>query len=377
MQIARCFRDEDLRADRQPEFTQLDVEMSFCTQEMIMQLMEACMRYVWEAALGIALPASFVRLTHAQALQQFGTDKPDLRFKLELADVKHIFMGSEFLTFRTLAKSESGAILVLRYPGGGALSRREFDALSEVAKLHGAKGMAWIALAADGFKSSIARFLDAASVDALRRATSAQDGDALLLFADSRDAALAAAGRMRNEVAERAGLRSPQTFAFAWVTGFPLFEREEESGAVISSHHPFTAPVDDQWNLLERDPLGMRAQHYDLVLNGFELGSGSMRIHNPELQRKVFRLLGLSDEQIHERFGYFLNALDYGAPPHGGMALGVDRIVMLAVGETNIRDVIAFPKNQMAKDVMMDAPAPVGENLLRDLHLRTTVTPDR
>lgn len=377
MQIARCFRDEDLRADRQPEFTQLDVEMSFCTQEMIMQLMEACMRYVWEAALGIALPVSFVRLTHAQALQQFGTDKPDLRFKLELADVKHIFMGSEFLTFRTLAKSESGAILVLRYPGGGALSRREFDALSEVAKLHGAKGMAWIALAADGFKSSIARFLDAASVDALRRATSAQDGDALLLFADSRDAALAAAGRMRNEVAERAGLRSPQTFAFAWVTDFPLFEREEESGAVISSHHPFTAPVDDQWNLLERDPLRMRAQHYDLVLNGFELGSGSMRIHNPELQRKVFRLLGLSDEQIHERFGYFLNALDYGAPPHGGMALGVDRIVMLAVGETNIRDVIAFPKNQMAKDVMMDAPAPVGENLLRDLHLRTTVTPER
>ncbi|MDQ6932538.1 MAG: aspartate--tRNA ligase [Candidatus Eremiobacteraeota bacterium] len=377
MQIARCFRDEDLRADRQPEFTQLDVEMSFCTQEQVLALVEACMQRVWRTALGIELPGPFGRLSHRDAVQRYGTDKPDLRFSLELAEVTEIFGSSEFAAFRSVAQSEQGCIVALRYPGGGARSRREFDALTEVAKLHGAKGMAWIALGTDGLKSSIARFLDGAAVDALRRATSAQAGDAILLFADVRDPALAAAGRMRNEIGERAKLRSPQEFAFAWVTDFPLFVRDEQSGAIVSSHHPFTAPNDDQWGLLEDDPLSMRAQHYDLVLNGFELGSGSIRIHEPEAQRKVFSMLGLSDEEIDERFGFFLRALDHGAPPHGGMALGIDRTVMLAVGETNIRDVIAFPKNQMAKDVMMEAPALVGENVLRDLHLRTALTPDR
>lgn len=377
MQIARCFRDEDLRADRQPEFTQIDVEMSFCTQEQVMQLMEACIADVWKMALGIALPGPFARLSHAEALQRFGSDKPDLRFDLELADVTGVFRSSEFATFRALAQSGDGAIVALRYPDGGALSRREFDALGEVAKVHGAKGMAWITLGIDGVKGSIARFLDTAALDAVRAGTRAQTGDAMLLFADARDLALATAGRMRNEIGERAKLRSPQDFAFAWITDFPLFARDAESGAIIPSHHPFTAPNDDQRGLLENDPLSMRAQHYDLVLNGFELGSGSIRIHNPEFQRRVFAVLGLSDEQINERFGFFLNALDYGAPPHGGMALGIDRIVMLAVGETNIRDVIAFPKNQMARDVMMEAPGPVGENVLRDLHLRPTVTAHR
>lgn len=376
MQIARCFRDEDLRADRQPEFTQIDVEMSFCTQEEVMQLMEACIADVWKMALGIDVPSPFVRLSHREALQRFGSDKPDLRFDLELANVTDVFSSSEFGTFRTLARS-GGAIVALRYPGGGTLSRREFDALGEVAKLLGASGMAWVALGIDGVKGSIARFLDTAALDTVRTATCAQMGDAVLFFADTPDVALATAGRMRNEIGERAKLRSPQDFAFAWITDFPLFARDAESGAIISSHHPFTAPNDDRWDLLQDDPLRMRAQHYDLVLNGFELGSGSIRIHKPEYQRRVFAMLGLSDEQINERFGFFLNALDYGAPPHGGMALGIDRIVMLAVGEVNIRDVVAFPKNQMARDVMMEAPSPVGEDVLRDLHLRPAVMPAR
>ena len=211
----------------------------------------------------------------------------------------------------------------------------------------------------------------------MRAATHAQTGDAVLFFADVRDVVLPTAGRMRNEIGERAHLRPPEKFAFAWVTDFPLFVREPGSGAIQPAHHPFTAPAEDQWNLLDEEPLAMRAQHYDLVLSGFELGSGSIRIHKPEFQRRVFALLGLSEAEIEDRFGFFLDALDYGAPPHGGIALGIDRLVMLAAGESNIRDVIAFPKNQTARDVMMDAPGAVDERLLRDLHLRTNVTPDR
>ncbi len=265
-----------------------------------------------------------------------------------------------------------GAIVGLRYPAGAALSRRDFDALTELAKQNGAKGMVWIALGSDGVKSSAAKFIDAGAAAKLAERLEAETGDALLLFADARDAALAAAGKMRIEVGERCSLRDPGKFAFAWVTDFPLFERDEVTGEPAPAHHPFTAPSEGQWDLIETEPLQMRAQHYDMVLNGFELGSGSIRIHKPEFQRKIFTMLGMTAQEIDDRFGFFIRALDYGAPPHGGMALGIDRIAMLAVGETGIRDVIAFPKNQMARDVMMNAPSPVDPRLVRDLGLNIT-----
>jgi aspartyl-tRNA synthetase len=375
IQIARCMRDEDLRADRQPEFTQLDVEMSFCTQEEIMEVMESCMRSAWRVVLGIDVPA-FPRLTHAQALERYGTDKPDLRFGLELSNVSDAFADTEFTVFKTVLQG-GGTVVGLRYPGGAALSRREFDSLTDLAKSFGAKGMVWIALAADGAKSPVQKFLSEAAIERVRVACNAETGDALLLFADARDAALAAAGRMRNEVGERCGLRDAKAFAFGWVTDFPYLEVDQQTGAPIPAHHPFTAPAEGEWDLIETDPSQMRAQHYDIVLNGFELGSGSIRIHQSEAQRRILVMLGMSQEQIEERFGFFLRALDYGAPPHGGMALGIDRIVMLACGEQNIREVIAFPKSQTGRDVMMDAPSPVPAELLRELHLKSTAPPEK
>ncbi|MBV9233003.1 MAG: aspartate--tRNA ligase [Candidatus Eremiobacteraeota bacterium] len=367
VQIARCMRDEDQRADRQPEFTQLDVEVSFCTQEEVLETMESCMRYVWQRVLGVEL-APFPRLTHKEAVERYGLDKPDLRFGLELADVTTFFGGTEFAVFRSVVAG-GGAIVALRYPGGAALSRRDFDALTETAKQFGGKGMVWIALSSDAPKSPAAKFLTEADVTAVRDALAAQDGDALLLFAGEPALAYAVAGKMRNDVAERCKLRDPDAFSFAWVTDFPYLEIDEATGLPAPAHHPFTSPAPGDWELIESAPLQMRAQHYDLVLNGYELGSGSIRIHKPEQQRRIFEMLGMSPNEVEERFGFFMRALDYGAPPHGGMALGIDRIVMLACGEETIREVIAFPKNQVARDVMMDAPAEVPAQSLRDLLL--------
>ncbi len=369
MQIARCMRDENQRADRQPEFTQLDVEMSFVTQDEVLEIMESCMRAVWRNVLEVDL-APFPRFTHAQVLERYGSDKPDLRFGLELHRVDDVFTGTDFAVFRSVLE-QRGAIVALRYPGGASLSRRDFDALTESAKSEGAKGMVRIALASEGTKSSAAKFIGESQILQLRERTGAQTGDAMLLFADSQSAALSVAGKLRGVVGERCGLVDPHAFAFAWVTDFPLFEPDEETGAPMPAHHPFTAPAPGQWELLEREPFAMRAQHYDMVLNGYELGSGSIRIHEPQFQRRIFSMLGMTPEQIADRFGFFIRALDYGAPPHGGMALGIDRIVMLAAGESSIREVIAFPKTQTARDAMMDAPSPVPQKALRELGLKT------
>lgn len=370
MQIARCMRDENARADRQPEFTQVDVELAFCTQEEVLETMESCVHYVWKTALDVDLPR-FPRLSYDEAMSKYGSDKPDLRFGLELANVNDVFAGTEFVVFKSVIES-AGAITALRYPGGASLSRRDFDALTEEAKSAGGKGMVWVALGADGTKSSAAKFISDDHVAKLREATGAQTGDALLLFADARNLSLAVAGRMRNLVGDRCGLRNPEEFKFCWVLDFPYLEIDEETGQPVPAHHPFSSPGEGQWDLIDTQPLKMRAQHYDMVLNGFELGSGSIRIHKAEQQRKIFRMLGMTDEQIEDRFGFFVRALEYGAPPHGGMALGVDRIVMLICGEDNIRDVIAFPKNQAFRDLMMDAPSGVPGELLRDLYLRST-----
>ncbi len=367
MQIARCMRDEDLRSDRQPEFTQLDVEMSFCSQEEVLDVMESCMRFVWKRVLSLEL-APFPRMAFADAMERFGTDKPDVRFGLELARVGDLFASTEFAVFKSVLES-GGEVVGVRYPGGAALSRREFDALVDDAKQSGAKGMVWVALGADGVKSSAQRFIGEAQADPIAQRLRAERGDALLLFADERDAVFTVAGKMRSEIARRCGLRRDDDFAFCWVTDFPYLEIDAETGKPVPAHHPFTAPMEGEWDLIERDPLRMRAQHYDMVLNGYELGSGSIRIHKPELQRRIFEMLGMSREQVEEQFGFFVRALDYGAPPHGGMALGIDRIAMIACGEENLHEVIAFPKTQTARDLMMDAPAPASEKQLRDLHL--------
>jgi len=372
MQIARCMRDEDSRADRQPEFTQVDVEMSFCTQEDVLETMESCIRYVWKNVLDIDL-APFPRLTHEEAMERYGIDKPDLRFGLELADVGATFAQTEFGVFKGALES-GGAVVALRYPGGAALSRRDFDALTETAKEVGAKGMVWIGLVADGVKSSAAKFLTDDDIAAVRAALEAATGDAILLFADSRDVAFGVAGKMRNEVGARCKLRDPGVFAFAWITGFPYLEVDAE-GNIFPAHHPFTSPAEGQWELIDTQPRKMRAQHYDMVLNGWELGSGSIRIHKPDQQRRIFEMLGMTKEQVEDRFGFFVKALEFGAPPHGGMALGIDRIVMLAAGEENIREVIAFPKNSVFRDVMMDAPTAVPQGLLDDLYLKSTAPP--
>ncbi|MDQ6943889.1 MAG: aspartate--tRNA ligase [Candidatus Eremiobacteraeota bacterium] len=381
MQIARCFRDEGQRADRQPEFTQVDVEMSFVQQDDVVAMMEGCMRSVWQRALGETIPDPLPRLTYAEAMRRYGSDKPDLRFDLELADVTDAFRGSAFSLFATLAESDANNIVAVRYPGGASLSRREFDNLTELVKSYGGKGMAYVTFG-DGVKGSIAKFLDEKLVERLRQGLGATgnvpgdgQGDALLLIGDTSRAAYEVAGKLRLEIGDRLKLRDPQKFAFCWVLGFPLFERDEESGEITFSHHPFTAPLSGQEALFDTDPLAITAQHYDLVLNGYELGSGSIRNHVPEFQRRVFKRLGLSDEQIDDRFGFFMEALSYGAPPHGGMALGIDRIAMIACGESNIREVIAFPKNQMARDVMMDAPSSVPDQALNELGLRIAPPP--
>jgi aspartyl-tRNA synthetase len=359
MQIARCFRDEDPRADRQPEFSQLDVEMTFVGEEEVMAMMEGAMRAVWHHALNSSIPDPIPRMRHADAMRRFGSDKPDLRFDLELVDVHDVFAGAgiKFLEAAAAGPRAGSRIVAVRFPGGGTLSRRDFDALTESAKSFGAGGLIWIAYAPDGWKSSIQKLLDDERVERLRTLCGAQTGDALLIVADAQQAASEIAGRLRLHVGERLGLLDPTHFAFCWVVDFPLFERDAQSGEITFSHHPFTAPASGQEQLFDEQPLAMRAQHYDLVLNGYELGSGSIRNHNAEFQRKIFRTLGLSEEAIDDRFGFFLEALQYGAPPHGGMALGLDRIAMLACGESSIRDVIAFPKNQMARDVMMESPS--------------------
>ena len=379
MQIARCFRDEDPRADRQPEFTQLDVEMSFVDQEDVVAIMEDCIAYVWHAALGEEIPRPIPRLTYEEAMTRYGSDKPDLRFELELADVGEAFGNTSIGFLAPFAGKPGTRIASVRYPHGAKLSRRDFDGLTELAKSHGASGLVWLsfdetyAFGSATWKSSIAKLLDDATVANIFTLSGAVPGDAVLLVAGPTALASDVAGKLRLHVGDVANLRDPAQFAFCWVVGFPLFEKDAETGAIFPTHHPFTAPLAGQEALLESDPLAMRAQHYDLVLNGFELGSGSIRIHDPEYQQRIFsKVFGMSDALIADRFGFFMDALKYGAPPHGGMAWGVDRLAMLACGETSIRDVIAFPKNQMARDLMMDAPSGVPDESLRDLGLTLT-----
>lgn len=359
-QIARCFRDEDLRADRQPDFTQMDLEMSFVEVEDILELNERLMAHVFREALGVELPLPFPRLTYQEALERFGSDKPDTRFGLELVEVGHLFRESEFQVFREAERVKSLAV-------PKALSRKEISDLEELAKRHGAKGLAFARVEEGGFAGGVARFLEPVR-QSLLETTKAAPGDTLLFVAGPAKVAATALGQVRLKLAELLDLPR-EGFRFLWVVDFPLLEWDEERQGWTYMHHPFTSPHPEDLPLLDTDPGKVRALAYDLVLNGTEVGGGSIRIHDPSLQAKMFQVLGIGEEEQKEKFGFFLEALQYGAPPHGGIAWGLDRLLALMTASPSIREVIAFPKNKEGKDPLTGAPSPVSEEQLRELGL--------
>ena len=367
-QIARCFRDEDQRADRQPEFTQLDLEMSFVEQDDVLDLVEQLYTEMSQALTDKRVATPFARLTYRQSMDLYGTDKPDLRYGLASIDLSDLFVETEFAVFRT-ALENSGQIRGMRVPGGGRYSRREVDELTETARGQGARGLAWAAVESGEPRSSFARFLSEGEQRAMIERLGGQEGDLLLLVADQWPVPSRALGAIRVEVARRESLAAPDLLAYACVTEFPLFEWSKEEGRWDAMHHAFTAPMDEDLTLLDEHAGEVRAKAYDLVCNGFELASGSIRIHQRELQERIFRLLGYGEADIEERFGHLLRAFQYGAPPHGGIAPGIDRTVAILAGEVNIREVIAFPKNQSAVDLLMNAPSPVSDAQLQELHI--------
>lgn len=375
-QLARCFRDEDLRADRQPEFTQIDVEMAFVDTEDVMELMERLIVYVFREAAGIELPTPFPRLAYDDAIDRYGSDKPDLRFPMELVDVSDIVKDSGFRVF-TGAIEQGGCVKVLNVKGKGDMSRREIDELTELAVEWGAKGLAWMAIEDEGVRSPIAKFLSDDVQGAIKQAVAAEPGDLLLFAADRRELAAEILGRLRVRLGRQIFDVEATQFAPVWIVNWPLFHRDPETGELDSAHHPFTSPVDEDIELLKTDPAAARAKAYDLVINGYELGGGSIRIHRRDVQEMVFDALGLSEAEARDKFGFLLDAFEHGTPPHGGVAFGFDRLIMLLAGTDNIRDVIAFPKTQSASCLMTQAPSPVDEQQLNELHIRTVVpTPE-
>jgi aspartyl-tRNA synthetase len=368
-QIAHCFRDEDLRADRQPEFTQIDIEMSFIRPEDIYRVVEPMMAELTRLAeVKVELP--FPRMTYAEAIKRYGTDKPDTRFGMELIDLSETLAGTEFAPYRAALES-GGHVKAINVPGGAKYSRKNMDDLAETAKRFGAGGMAWVKTAESGeVSSSLAKALGEDRVTELARRADSEAGDAMLIVAGKPAAVAASLSALRLEVAEHEGMIDQGRFNFLWVTDFPMFEYHEEDGRFYPMHHPFTSPNEEDLHLLDSDPGAVRAKAYDLVLNGVELGSGSIRIHSREMQRHIFQVLGYTDEEARSKFGFLLDALEYGTPPHGGIAFGFDRIVMLLAREKSIREVIAFPKTTSATDLMNDSPSPVSEEQLRELHIR-------
>ncbi len=373
-QITRCFRDEDLRADRQPEFTQIDLEMSFATQDNVFEVMEGLVATAFAAA-GLHVSTPFVRMTHQHAMDCYGSDKPDLRFALPICDMSALAGTIDFAVFAGALQAK-GVVRALRVPGGATLSRKQIDDLSAVAAKAGAKGLLSVRCDASGErKSPLAKCMTPVLWQEFDRCTGAQPGDCVLLVADAVKTARAALGAVRNQLAQVLQLIPAGTYACAWVTDFPLFSYDEAEQRLVSEHHPFTAPVLADVPLLDTEPQAVRACSYDLVINGYELASGSVRIHDPRVQEIVFQLLQLSAQEIEDRFGFFINALRYGAPPHAGIAIGLDRLVMLLVGATSLRDVIAFPKTQKATDLMSGAPSTVRTDQLHDLHIAVTDAP--
>jgi aspartyl-tRNA synthetase len=367
-QIARCFRDEDARSDRQPDFTQIDIEMAFVTIDDVLDLKERLLAHVWREGIGVELPLPFPRMSYTEAMRRFGSDKPDMRFGMELVPLSDLFAGSEFKVFQnTLAVG--GSIQGIVAPGCAGYSRKEVDELQQVAARFGAKGLVSIAVEEIGIRSSVAKFLSAAETEGVVAATGGAAGDLILIVADQPETVAGALGRLRLHLGERLGLIDRSAWKFLWVVDFPLFEANE-GGGVKPMHHPFTAPRWEQLPLLDTAPLEVTGQLYDVVLNGVELGSGSIRCHLREVQEKLFSLIGLSEEEAQRRFGFLLEAFEYGTPPHGGIATGLDRIIALMAAEESIRDVIAFPKTASGIDLMSDAPSELDAAQLAELHIR-------
>ncbi len=372
-QIAKCFRDEDLRADRQPEFTQLDVEMSFPNEEVVHEIMEGCLRQTWRD-LGYVLPP-FATLTYHQAMERYGSDKPDLRFGIEIKTLNEILRGkTEFKALNEALEKKRGVIGAVVATGAADWSRKQLDQMTEHAKIYGAGGLIWMRVTDAGIDSSAKKFLTEEISAEIAKACDARSGDLILIVSHQKwDRAYTILGAVRSELAKRLGLLEGKAFEFAplWITDMPMFEHDEESGAFVPMHHPFTSPNLEDWSHTEEGLEHVRARSYDIVVNGYELGSGSIRIHERKLQVEVFDMLKISKEEQQHKFGFLLEAFQYGAPPHGGMALGIDRIAMLCCGTDNIRDVIAFPKTTSMQSLMDDAPSTVEAYQLRDLHITT------
>lgn len=369
MQIARCFRDEDLRADRQPEFTQIDIEMSFVDMEDVLTIGEGYMKRVFKDALGVDIATPIPRLTYKEAMERFGSDKPDTRYGLEITDLTDAVKSSEFVVFSG-AINGGGSVRCINAKGAySVLTRKEIDKLTEAAKGSGAKGLAYIRMAEDGtYNASFAKFMTDDEMKAILEKSGAEPGDVILIIADSKNSlVLSVLGALRQAVAKKLNIIPAGKYNLLWITEFPFFDWDEELGQFVAMHHPFTAPMDECLDYLETDKAQVRAKAYDLVLNGIELCSGSIRITNPELQGRIFSLLGLSDEEAHNKFGYLLDAFKYGAPPHGGMGIGLDRLIMQMLECESLRDVIAYPKVQNASEPMTDCPAQVDEIQLEDL----------
>ncbi len=369
-QIARCFRDEDLRADRQPEFTQVDIETSFMSMNEIIEMNERLLYTVMKEVKGIEIQLPLQRMTYADAMSRYGSDKPDVRFGLELTQMSEIVKESSFKVFAQTVEN-GGEVKAINVKGGNdKYSRKDIDALTEFVAIYGAKGLAWIKVTEEGFTGPISKFFEGAIVERMSKQLNAEPGDLLLFVADKSSVVAASLGALRMKLGKELGLIDESQFAFLWITDWPLFEYDEDADRYSAAHHPFTRPFDEDIEKMATDPSSVRAQAYDIVLNGYELGGGSLRIFERDLQEKMFEVLGFSQEEAQEQFGFLLDAFEYGVPPHGGLAFGLDRFVMILAGRTNLRDTIAFPKTATASCLLTDAPSEVAPAQLQELHLK-------